>query len=68
MMNINMGKIDRVVRIAVALAIAVLIYFKVLTGALAIILGIIGGVFVLTSIVGTCPIYLPFGLSTKGKK
>ena len=67
-MNLNMGIIDRTVRILLALAIAILIILKVLTGIPAIVLGIIGGIFVVTSLVGTCPIYLPFKISTKKKE
>jgi hypothetical protein len=67
-MNLNMGTIDRIIRIALAITVAILIYLKTLTGVAAIILGIFAGVFLLTSIIGTCPAYLPFKISTKKKK
>jgi hypothetical protein len=38
-----------------------------LSGTVAIILGIVAAAFFVTSLIGTCPIYLPFGLSTRGK-
>ena len=66
-MKRNMGIIDRIVRTALAVTVGILIALGVLHGTLAIVLGIIGGVFLLTAIVGTCPIYLPFGISTKKK-
>ena len=66
-MNLNMGAIDRIIRIALAVTVAVLIYMRILTGAAAIILGIFAAVFLLTSIIGTCPAYLPFKISTKKK-
>jgi Protein of unknown function (DUF2892) len=66
-MNLNMGVIDRIIRIALAITVAVLIYLKTLTGVAAIILGIFAGIFLLTSIIGTCPAYLPFKISTKKK-
>ena len=47
-----------------AVVIAVLYYTGVISGTLAIVLGIIALVFVLTSLVGICPAYLPFGLSS----
>jgi hypothetical protein len=67
-MPFNMGIIDRVLRIVLAVTVAVLIILKILTGIPAIILGILAGVFILTSIIGVCPLYLPFKISTKGKK
>lgn len=64
-MKKNMGTIDRIIRIAVAIIIAVLYFTGQITGTAAIILGIIAAAFILTSLVGTCPLYLPVGLSTK---
>ncbi|MDX2284971.1 MAG: DUF2892 domain-containing protein [Bacteroidia bacterium] len=63
----NMGSIDRIVRVIVALVFAALIATKTVTGVLAIVLGVLGGVFVLTSLISTCPLYLPFGISTRPK-
>jgi hypothetical protein len=63
-LNKNMGTLDRVIRLAIAVVIAVLYFSGNLSGLIAIILGILAAVFVLTSIVSFCPLYLPFGLST----
>ena len=63
-MKKNMGTIDKVVRIAVAAIIAILYFTNVLAGTLGIVLLILAGVFVLTSLVSFCPIYRIFGLST----
>ncbi len=63
-MNKNMGVIDRTIRIAVALVCFGLIAMNVVTGTLAIILGILGVVFILTSLISWCPLYAPFKLST----
>ncbi|MEI6765875.1 MAG: DUF2892 domain-containing protein [Bacteroidota bacterium] len=63
-MKKNMGMIDRVIRTLIALTIAVLFYLEVITGTLGIVLLILGGVFLLTSIFGFCPLYLPFGIKT----
>lgn len=63
-----MGKIDKAIRILVA-AVVVLLYFThVISGTLAIILLILAGIFVVTSLLSFCPLYFPFGLSTKEKK
>ncbi len=67
-MKKNMGTIDRAVRGLVAVVIAVLYFTGAISGTLAIILGVLAVVFVLTSLVRTCPLYLPFGLSTIRKK
>jgi K+-transporting ATPase A subunit len=64
-MKKNMGNIDRGLRVVVALVVAVLYFAGQISGTVAIILGILAAVFILTSLVGTCPLYLPFGLSTK---
>jgi K+-transporting ATPase A subunit len=63
----NMGKIDRVVRIVLAAAVAVLYFTGRLTGTAALVLGILAAVFLATAVVGTCPLYLPFKISTKKK-
>jgi hypothetical protein len=67
-MKKNMGTADRIIRLLIAIIIAVLYYYKQITGLAAIILGIIAVVFLLTSIFARCPLYLPFGLSTRRKE
>ncbi|MDZ4698492.1 MAG: DUF2892 domain-containing protein [Rhodothermales bacterium] len=67
-MKKNMGTIDRIIRVVVALVIGILYFTNQLTGTAAIILGILAVVFLLTSAVSTCPLYLPFGLSTRPKQ
>jgi hypothetical protein len=64
----NMGTIDRIVRVVLAAVVAVLFFTGQITGTAAIILGILAVVFVLTSVLGFCPLYLPFGISTRRKK
>ena len=66
-MKKNMGTIDRVIRVVVALTVGVLYLTGQISGTAAIILGILAVVFVLTSLMGSCPLYLPFGLSTRGQ-
>ena len=66
-MTKNMGTIDRVVRVLLALAVAALYFTGQIGGTLAAVLGVLAVVFVLTSLVGSCPLYLPFGFSTRGR-
>ena len=67
-MKKNMGSIDKTVRIVIALVIVILAFTKVIAGILAIVLLVLAAVFLLTSLLGFCPLYLPFGLSTGKKK
>ena len=67
-MKKNMGIIDRIIRIALAVLIAILYLTNAISGVVAIILGIIAIAFLITGIIGFCPVYLPLGISTKGKK
>ena len=67
-MKKNMGLIDRVVRVLIAIVIGILFFTTVISGTLGIILMVFAGIFILTSIFGFCPLYLPFKFSTlKGK-
>ncbi len=59
-----MGTADKIIRVLIALVVGVLIYTDVLTGTLAIVLGVLAIVFVLTSLVSFCPLYTLFGLKT----
>jgi hypothetical protein len=61
----NMGLVDRILRTVLAAAVAVLVITGVLNGAAAIVLGILGGIFLLTAIVGVCPLYLLLRISTR---
>ncbi|MCF8464659.1 MAG: DUF2892 domain-containing protein [Flavobacteriales bacterium] len=67
-MKKNMGSADRIIRIIVAAVFAALYFTGTVTGTVGIILLVLGGVFLLTSFIGTCPLYLPFGISTCAKK
>ena len=63
-MKKNMGNIDRVVRLLIAAVIAVLYFMKVIPGTMGIVLLALAAIFVLTSLISFCPLYLPFGIST----
>jgi hypothetical protein len=67
-MKKNMGTADKVIRILVAIVIAVLYFTNVISGTLAIILLILAAIFILTSLISVCPLYLPFGIRTCKKE
>ena len=66
-MKKNMGTADRIIRTLIAIGIGVLYFTGRISGVLAIILGVVAIVFLLTSFVARCPGYVPLGLSTRGK-
>ncbi len=66
-MKKNMGLIDRTVRTLLAVIIAILYFTNQITGAAAIILGLFAVIFLVTSFMSFCPLYLPFKLSTLKK-
>ncbi len=67
-MKKNVGTTDKVVRILMAVVIAVLYFTNVISGTLAIILLIIAGILIATSFLSLCPIYLALGLSSRKKE
>lgn len=67
-MKTNMGTIDRIFRISLAVVVAVLFFTDVINGTLGIILLVAAGIFVLTSLIGYCPLYPVFRMNTGKKK
>jgi hypothetical protein len=63
-MKQNMGNADRIIRVLIAAVIAILYINSTITGTLAYVLLAVAGIFVLTSLVGTCPLYSLFGINT----
>ena len=63
-MKKNMGIADRIIRVLIAVVIGILYFTGTITGTLGIVLLVLAGVFILTSLVGTCPLYAPFGINT----
>jgi len=64
-MKKNMGTIDRVLRVTVALVIGILYLTGQISGLAAVVLGVIAVIFVVTSLVSTCPLYVPLGITTR---
>lgn len=63
-----MGSADRIIRILVAAVIAVLYFTNIISGTMGLVLLILAGIFLLTSLISFCPLYAPFGISTCGNK
>ena len=63
-MKKNIGTADRIIRILLAAVFAYLYFGGIVTGTLGLVLVVLGGVFLLTSLAGICPLYMLFGLST----
>jgi len=66
-MKKNMGSMDKGIRIFLAVIIAILYFTNQITGVAAIVLGIFALVFLLTSLISFCPLYVPFKMSTLKK-
>ncbi len=66
-MKKNMGNIDKIVRIIIAVIVAALYFMNVISGTLGIVLLALAGVFVLTSLISFCPLYTIFGIKTTPK-
>lgn len=64
-MKKNIGFVDRVIRLLAAAVVAVMYFMNQLSGIAAVILGLMAVVFILTSLVGSCPLYVPLKLSTR---
>ena len=67
-MKKNMGRLDILIRIFIALIIVILLLTRVLSGVAAILLGIIAVIFLLTSLFRFCPLYVPLRISTRKKE
>ncbi|AJR03545.1 YgaP family membrane protein [Siansivirga zeaxanthinifaciens] len=67
-MKKNMGNTDKSIRSLIAIAIALLYYFNVIEGMLAYVLMAFAIIFLLTSMISFCPLYLPLGINTCKKK
>lgn len=67
-MKKNMGTIDKVIRILIAVVVAVLYFTNVISGTLGIILLVVGGILLLTTIINFCPIWGMLGISTNKKE
>lgn len=63
-MKKNMGNLDRTLRFVVAAVLIALFYTGTIFGIWGILLVVLAVVFFLTSLMGFCPLYVPFGIRT----
>lgn len=64
-MKKNLGSVERLLRVFVALVVTILYFTNQISGVAAVVLGVIAVAFVLTSSVAFCPIYTTLGLFAK---
>lgn len=67
-MKSNVGTADKVVRILMTLVIGALYFTHKISGTTAVVLIILAGIFIVTSFISFCPLYWPFGISTRKKE
>lgn len=63
-MKKNMGTADKIIRVIIAAIVGILYYTGTISGTLGVVLLVLAGVFVLTSLISFCPLYAPFGITT----
>ena len=63
-MKKNMGVIDRVVRSLLAVVVLALYFMGMISGTVAVVLGVFAAIFLVTGLVSFCPLYTLFGIST----
>ena len=63
-MKKNVGKIDRIFRFLIAALVVVLFMAHIIGGIIGIVLLVVAGIFILTSLMGACPLYAIFGINT----
>lgn len=59
-----MGNTDRIIRVIFAIVVSILFFTHTITGTAGLVLLVLGGIFLATSLVSFCPLYLPFGINT----
>lgn len=64
-MKANMSSADRIIRVIIAVIFAALYFTGTVPGTLGLVLTIVAVVFLLTSLIGFCPLYTLFGMRTK---
>lgn len=66
-MTRNVGSTDRIVRVLIGVVALIVAFAGMLTLTWSWAVGIVGGVLLLTGVVGFCPLYRLFGARTSGK-
>ncbi len=63
-MRRNVGSLDKIIRVVLAVLFGTLYFTGMTTGALGVVLLILGGIFLITGFISFCPIYAIFGLNS----
>lgn len=63
-MKANVGTLDRIIRIVAGAAIGLLYWQGLISGTLAIILGVVAAIFIVTGFMSYCPAYGLLGWRT----
>ncbi|MBU3745093.1 MAG: DUF2892 domain-containing protein [Sediminibacterium sp.] len=63
-MKKNMGSTDRMIRVIFAIVVSILFFTHTITGTIGWVLLVLSGVFLATSFISFCPLYVPFGINT----
>lgn len=67
-MKKNVGIIDRLIRILIAVIIGVLFFTNVITGVWGIVLLVLAAILTITATFSFCPLYFAIGLSSHGTR
>ena len=67
-MKKNMGTTDRMIRVIIAIVVSILFFTQTITGTIGLILLVLSGIFLATSFISFCPLYVPFGINTCKKE
>ena len=67
-MKKNMGTVDRIIRVLLAVVVVVLGVTKVIAGTWLAAMAVLAAVLVPPSIIGLCPLHLPFKVSTRRQR
>ena len=65
MFKVNEAKWDRIARVVLGILLLYVGFGGVASGALGIVLGVLGAIALLTGLVGFCPLYALFKFSTQ---
>ncbi|MCA6473388.1 MAG: DUF2892 domain-containing protein [Chitinophagaceae bacterium] len=67
-MKKNMGTTDKIIRIFIAFVLAALFFTKTISGTLGYLALAVAGIFLITSLVSFCPLYIMLGMNTCERK
>ena len=66
-MKPNMSKADKLIRLGLAAIVVGLYFMEVISGTVAIVLGVVALILIVTSFINFCPLYSVLGIRTNKK-